>query len=223
MSPRVLVLVALTACGRFGFDPVNGAGGDDAGNGSGSGSGDVLAGCLSPGYGDGFDEIQPCAQFGNSMVVNGGMNVSNSQLTITPNANSQTSIGCNRSSATFTRPGTFVEISQILPQPGQTLLGITSSVDNAGFVAFMGLLAYTDTSGADVAQPYDPIADRWWRIRPISTGTIAEVSANGTAWTTFARSSLMLGSPVTIALYAQTDTNDPTPGTAVIQGIDVCP
>src|SRR5664279_3648112 len=150
------------------------------------------------------------------MFVNGMINVSNSQLTITPNANTQTMIGCTRASGTFLRPGAFVEISQILPPPGQTLLGLSTSSDNAGFIALSGMLVYSDTSGTNATLPYNPTAHRWWRIRPVSTGTIAEVSANGTVWTTFAQSALKLGSPVVIAVYAQTDTNDASPGTAVI-------
>jgi hypothetical protein len=213
-------LLAIAACGRFGFDPAGGLTGDDDG---GSGSNDVLAGCLSPGYGDDFVEITPCQQFGTPMFTNGSLNVSNGQLTITPNPNTQTSIGCVRASATFTRPGAFAEISQILPSPGETTLVVATSSDTAGFLAFNGLLAYDDTSGVTASVPYNPTAHRWWRLRPVSTGTIAEVSPNGMVWTTFAQSGLMLGSATTIEMSVQTDDTDATPGTAVIQGIDVCP
>ena len=223
----LLPLVAIAACGRLGFDPSGPTSGDDAASssdsGSGSGSGDVLAGCLSPGYGDDFNEVIPCNEIGTAMIAGGMLNVSNSQLTITPNPNTTTGLGCVRVSGTFTRPGTFVEISQILPAPGQTMMLLTSSTSTAGFIVTGGTLAYNDSSGATTGQPYNPTANRWWRIRPISTGTIAEVSADGLAWTTFTKSALTLASPVAIAVYVQTDNNDPNPGSAVIQGIDVCP
>jgi hypothetical protein len=223
----VVVLVAFAACGRIGFGAVSGDGGDgDDDGGSGSGSGSDLAGtCLDPGYGDTFDEILPCKAFGMVQASNGNMSITNGVLTLTPNANVATSLGCQRISGAFGAAGTFIEISQVLPDPGQTLLSITGMTNGytAGFIEQAGLLSFTDSSGALVMHNYSPTLDRWWRIRPAGGAMLAETSPDGKTWTRFASTTAAAPSTVSIAAYVQTDTNDAAPGSAVFQGIDVCP
>jgi hypothetical protein len=180
---------------------------------------------VSPGYGDGFDEVLPCKAFGMPQVSNGGLNVMNSEMTLTPNANVATSLGCERLSGAFGAAGTFIEISQVLPDPGQTLLTITSTTNGytAGMLEENGMLAFTDSGGGVVMHQYNPSADRWWRIRPAGGRMLAETSPNGKTWTMMAAISATAPTTVAIAAYVQTDATDTAPGTAVFQGIDVCP
>jgi uncharacterized membrane protein YphA (DoxX/SURF4 family) len=227
MRPVIAVL-ACAACGRLGFGAFAGDGGGGSGDDDGSvpGSGSDLSGtCLSPGYGDGFDEVLPCNAFGMLQVTNAGMNVMNSQLTISPNASTMSTAGCERVSGAFGAAGTFIEISQVLPPPGQTLLEITgtSTSFTAGIIVANGLLTYSDSAGTFTMMPYNPSAHRWWRIRPAGDKLVAETSPNGKGWTMFASATTASPSDVAIAAYVQSDTSNTTPGAAVFQGIDVCP
>lgn len=211
-------LLAVAACGRVGF----GAAAGDGGGGSGS---DLSGTCLDPGYGDSFDaEVFPCKMFGMVEAANVTMNESNGALTITPSANSDTNGGCTRASGAFGAAGTFVEISQVLPAPGQTRLSLTSTT---GFFARVdlrnGMLAYSDSAGSSAMMTYEPTAHRWWRIRPAGGMVLAETSANGKSWTLFASATAAVPSDVSIAADVQTDDSNPSPGSAVFEGIDVCP
>jgi hypothetical protein len=226
--PGLALLAACAAgaaCGRIGFGATSGDGGgigDDDGGGSGS---DLSGTCLSPGYGDGFDELFPCNAIGMPQVSNGGLNVMNSEMTLTPNANVATSLGCARTSGAFGAAGTFIEIGQVLPSPGQTLLTITSLTNGytAGMFEQGGLLAFTDSGGGLVMHPYNPTADRWWRIRPAGGRMLAETSPDGKTWAMMGATSSTAPNTVSIAAYVQTDASNTAPGTAVFQGIDVCP
>lgn len=230
MSPRIGVLVAMCACGRIDFAMLGDDGGGDDGGGSGSGSGSdsgsAFDGCVSPGYGDSFDEIMPCQNFGSPMVFNGMLSTSNGMLTITPNASANTNNGCTRINAVYGPAGVFIEMSQVASSPGQTLMLVSTAGSTWGFeVNALGanMLSYVDTAIGVVEQPYNPTADRWLRVRPVGGTTRAETSADGVHWTTFANSSLLPMSPANIDIYVQTDNTDTTPGMTVIEGIDVCP
>ncbi|MEP6866087.1 MAG: hypothetical protein ABJE66_36040 [Deltaproteobacteria bacterium] len=220
----VIALLACVACGRVGFGAFagdGGGGGDDAG-GSGSGS-DLSNTCSSPGYGDTFEEALPCNAFGMPVVTNGGLATSNGTLTITPNASANTMVGCARSNAAFGPAGAFVEVSQVLPAPGQTLLLVQIGVKTAAIVVTPPFLRFVDWNGNTVMTAYDPTAMRWWRLRPVDGGLYAETSPEGKTWTRIASSSPGVSGSGTVAIYVQTDTTNTAPGTAKVEGIDVCP
>jgi hypothetical protein len=226
MSPRILVLVAMCACGRIDFATLTGDGhiagsGDDDGD-----DGSDTSSCVSPSYADSFDEISPCQAFGMPMVVNGMLTTSSGMLTITPNASANTNNGCFRNGATYGAAGVFIEMSQVANYPGQTLMLISTASSTWGFeVGALGAnkLSYIDTVIGTIEQPYDPVADRWLRIRPVAGHTLAETSPDGIHWTMYATSALAPANPVNIDIYVQTDNTDTDPGTTVIEGIDVCP
>ncbi|MEO6774344.1 MAG: hypothetical protein ABI467_15215 [Kofleriaceae bacterium] len=223
----VIVMLACAACGRVGFGAFAGdAGGasDDDGSGPGSGS-DLSNTCLSPGYGDGFDEASPCKALGMPILTNGSLSTANSTLTISPDANAQTTVGCMRASASFGAAGAFVEISQVVPAPGHTALFLTIGARTLSMATQPPFLVYSDSSGGTVTKGYDPLAMRWWRIRPDPTtsGAIAETSADGRQWTMFATTSIPPATTATLAVFVQTESTNATPGTATIEGIDVCP
>jgi len=179
--------------------------------------------CISPGYGDTFDEIEPCNAFGMPLVTNGGLATANGTLTITPNASANTMVGCARANAGFGAAGAFVEVSQAAPSPGGTVLAVQIGGSTAGITVAPPLIAYIDPSANTVKTSYDPAAMRWWRLRPVDGGLAAETSPDGRTWTRFASSGTAFTGTGTVVIYVQTDTSNVDPGTAKVEGIDVCP
>jgi hypothetical protein len=222
-SRRVTGLLICAACGRVGFDASGdggGPGGSGTGSGSGPGSGDPLTGCADPGYGDTFLEIIPCNAFGTAILQNGNFTISNGTLGLSPSPNIDSMLGCMRAAGAFGPAGTFAEISKVLPN-GQTELVIASGVATFGMIQQNGLLGYTDSTGATAFKPFDQVAMRWWRLRPINNHVRAEYSANGIDYTTLAESTS--AAMATVSIQVAVASNDPAPGTATIEGIDVCP
>ena len=221
----VIAVLACVACGRVGFGASagDGGGGDDDGGGSGSGSGSGSTSCVSPGYGDTFDEALPCNAFGMPMVTNGGLATSNGTLTVTPNANANTMVGCQRVNAAFGEAGAFVEVSQVAPAPAQTVLLVQIGAKFASILVTPPFIGYVDPNANMVMTAYDPVAMRWWRLRPVGAGLNAEASPDGKTWTRFASSSPGITGTGTVEVFVQTDSTNGAPGTAKIEGIDVCP
>lgn len=223
---RVIALLMLTACGRLGFDAFGDGGqiADDDGGGSGSGSGSGSSGaCVSPGYGDSFDEVLPCNMFGMPVVTNGGMTTTNGTLTITPNANANTMVGCARGSSAFGDAGAFVEVSQAAPSPAETALVVSVGAKTAAITVIAPFIAYLDPNANTVMTSYDPQAMRWWRLRPVGTMLYAETAPDGKTWTRFASSGNGFTGTGTVSIYVQTDAGNAAPGSAKIEGIDICP
>ncbi len=223
-------MLVLCNCGRIGFDEGRDGGAivgdDDAGTGgSGSGSGsDVLAtGCASPGYGDDFNEAVPCGKFGTSNVFQGMIATSNGQLTMTMNPNTAASLTCSRTGAAIGPAGVFVEVVQALPGNSQTTLSLISD-DGAGWGWSVqhGNLLFSDPDGSR-SFSYDATQHRWWRLRPLGSAVLGEVSSDGKTWTTLVTSPNTL--PATLNLDFGVFETEPVanPGTAVFGGIDVCP
>ncbi|MFT3693446.1 MAG: hypothetical protein QM831_09930 [Kofleriaceae bacterium] len=222
----VIALLVLCNCGRVGFDALDDGGhviggDDDASMGSGSGSqaNPVTANnCVSPGYGDDFMEVFPCNAFGSPLVQNGSLNVNNGTMTLTPNANNNVVIGCQRTGAVFGNPGAFVEVSQILVA-GQTRLGLSDANSHVYAIGVQSnAIAFADDAGTMGTRAYDATGDRWWRIRPVGATVIAETSPDGKTWTLLATSSVAVASTATIAASVIID-NSPMPGTATFEGI----
>lgn len=227
---RLIALLVLCNCGRVGFDGLDGgvpgnshdgASGTDAG----SGSGDVLAnGCISPGYGDDFNEVNPCGKLGTTSVFQGGISTSNGVLTMSPNPNTASDLECVRDAADWNAAGAFAEVIQPLPGNSETNLSVTDTTTLAAFMITEQHANLIFTSPAGTVQiNYDPTAQRWWRIRPYGGDVIAETSPDGTQWTSFARAGGTL--PSTLRLTLGVFETDPVanPGSAMFGGIDVCP
>ncbi len=228
----LIAMLVLCSCGRVGFAPLDDGGHPlgsdttgDAGSGMGSGSGtDPLAtGCQSPGYGDDFVETIPCQKFGTADSTNGMLSTAGGVLTLTPNANVDTSLDCLRDTTTWGPAGAFIEVIQALPGAGQTSMLVIQASDSAayGFDAENGTLFYTDSSGTKMF-PYDAVAQRWWRLRPRGGDVLGEVSPDGMTWTTLAITHATADTNVAIIASASVHPVA-NPGSAVFGGIDVCP
>jgi hypothetical protein len=219
-------VIAVGACGRIGFDAIGDGSvpnGDGRGGDSSMGSGFSGSGCLSPGIGDSFDEIMPCKAWGEPVVDNSSLNVSNGQLTITPQANASSAGGCLLGSMPFTDAGFFVQIGQF-PSAGQLQLEIDDvSNDISWAIAENDLLVIELIKTGDsmpATIPFDTSLT-WWRLRPTGTSVVYETSADGETWTV--QRTAPGAAPTTVAATIEDIVDDPVPGTAIIDGIDICP
>ena len=157
------------------------------------------------------------------VATNGGLATSNGTLTITPNANANTMLGCERANSAFGDAGAFVEVSQAIPAPGQTILLVQIGVKSASIIVTPPFITYLDPNANSVMTAYDATAMRWWRLRPVNGGLNAETAPDGKTWTRFASSGMGITGTGTVAIFVQTDSSENAPGTAKIEGIDVCP
>jgi hypothetical protein len=222
-----LGVIAVGACGRIGFDAIgDGRIGNGDGNGSsmmtGSDAGYSGSGCLSPGSGDDFEEIIPCKAWGEPVVDNAGMNVSNGELTITPDASTQSAGGCLDSSLAFGEAGFFVHILQF-PNPGELQLVITDTSTSTNWIIQSTnnlLFTFTKSGGGDTTAAFDA-SQVWWRLRPSGASVVYETSPDGESWTV--QHTEAGAAPATVGASIEDVVDDPAPGVAILGGIDICP
>ena len=72
-------------------------------------------------------------------------------------------------------------------------------------------------------QPYDAIAMRWWRLRPVSTGIVGEYSPDGHVWTLLGSLTGTTPTGIRIDIGAGTDLQEASPGTGAFRHLDICP
>ncbi len=219
-------MIAVGACGRIDFDAIGDgriSNGDGA-NMMGSDAGYSGSGCLSPGIGDSFDsEIIPCKAWGQFVIDNSSESVSNGELMITPNANDQAAGGCLLASMPFTDAGFFVQIGQY-PSVGELELVIEDPSNGTTWdVQSTNQLLFEFIKTGDAAPtsiPFDASL-AWLRLRPSGNNVVYETSPDGEAWTT--QRTAAGAAPATVAASIEDLVDDPAPGSAIIDGIDICP
>ena len=71
--------------------------------------------------------------------------------------------------------------------------------------------------------PYDPVAMRWWRMRPVGGFVAFETAPDGLAWTLVSTSTdpVPTNGLAQVTTFMRTPSADP--GVACFEGIDVCP
>lgn len=219
--------LVLGACGRLGFDPIGGASGDAT-----DGVRDVAAnadtsaiGCVSPGDPDSFDTPGGgCDTWGSGMVSNGTMTEAGSAVVIMLDTGGASSASCKEVATVPFTNGVFAEISAVAQGAG-ALTGFGAD-DGAslGFLQFNeenGTLSFYKNGTSVGSVAYDPVAMRWWRLRPDATGTTTffETSPDGLDW-------LQRGSTGTSFVTVQAFISASAPGLATqarFEGVDVCP
>jgi hypothetical protein len=223
-----ITVVVVAACGRLDFGVLGDGSGKDGGTVPDDGTlpidgGFSGSGCLSPGIGDNFMETLPCSQWGEPVVDNSSLNVG-SDLTITPDANVQSTGGCLRSSLAFGDAGFFVHIGQF-PTEGDLQLVVTdTSTSTSWGIELSNQQQFTFLETDQTEQgilPFDPTLT-WWRLRPSAGGVVLyELSADGETWTSHRTS--VEAPPATVGASVEdiVDAADPDP--AIIDGIDICP
>jgi hypothetical protein len=249
----VWVLLVTAACGRIAFDPLGGGAGDDSpfGDGDGGTGGDGDGGtssdgssstsgdsggvadadpatsCIAPGNGTAFPGGFPCTGWSGASQVanNAGLQQSGGYLQVNPNASSPNARGgCFNQNLAFGSGGAHVEVSAVLASPsGVTAFDVTSfSGADFGMRVNGGMLrAFTDTT-QNVAVAYDGTAMRWWRIRPLGGGVVFEVAPDAMSWSAIGTSTATPSPSVTLDVSGAAS-NEPTPGFARFEGVNVCP
>jgi hypothetical protein len=113
--------------------------------------------------------------------------------------------------------GTFIFFQTRSPTPGN---GVTLNMSVGG--SMLSVQAGSTTAAA----PYDPIAMRWWRIRPVPElpAVVGEVSPDGLTWQTILSAPGPVPTSVTLEFTSGEYGNGvPAPGTTTIEGFNICP
>jgi hypothetical protein len=224
---RLGLLFLLAACGRVGFAPPGAGAGDgpltpaDAAGVDGA----PVTGCVTPSVSCAFPGGPPCTCWGVSSVGNAVMSEAGGSLQLTPNADTASAFAqCVRTGVPFGAAGAFLEVSRIIAG-ASSLTGILvgSNTDRFAIFARDTELFVEDGAGRLATVSYDPVAMRWWRIRPLSGNVIFETAPDGKVWTQFATSTRPSSAAYDVMLYGATPLGTPTPGFAQIEGINVCP
>ncbi|TMQ05699.1 MAG: hypothetical protein E6J91_39960 [Deltaproteobacteria bacterium] len=227
-------LCAAIACGCYNPSPLEGLACSETDRCPGGQSCDaVFHQCVSsplcrpPPIADAFDsKLPPCqtwgAQFGRAQVE-----LQDGMLAITPLGDGQNSGGCQSSDPiAFEGDGIFVEVPQVLP-PGHGF--VLLSAQGGSNAPTLGVeddrLTLRIPARSIASAPYDPVAMRWWRLRPdrAAGATIAEYAADGVHWKQLGIVDLEREPQINIQLIVGIDTVDPRPATAHLDRLDVCP
>jgi hypothetical protein len=230
---RCLALIVAAACGRIGFEPLRPSGDDDNGDDASS-SGDASSGsgsCADPGVGDSFDSATVC-DWGSAAGSNTALMQTGGALLMTPTPDIVDASGtCARSGVPFTAAGLFVEVSGIVTN--FTSLQFVDGSDGDWGIEAVGsglglptgptleIFQASGEIGSGVA--YDPVAMRWWRMRPVGGFVAFETAPDGLHWTLVTTSTdpaPTLGL-AQVGTFMRTPSADP--GVARFEGVDVCP
>lgn len=185
--------------------------------------GGVVSGCIDPGNGTTFPNGAPCQGWGTPFSDNASIQNSGGRLIITPVPNeAAANAGCAHVPVLFGAGGFLADVERVLGgTSSRTRLelsgtGLSIGAENGQVVARAGATLVG-------ARPYDPLATRWWRLRPVAGGVGFDTSADGQTWSQFAWTATT--PPVTAALRVTADTPnaEPMPGNARFQGVNVCP
>ncbi|GEM_PF-2621449 len=232
MRLSLYAVIAISACGRVGFDPLGGGDGGgsmigDAGSGSGSdGGGGIDSGllCTNTTPSTTFPGGLPCVNWGgSSSFVNAGLSESSGTLVITPNVNTAGATGsCQRSTVVIGPAGAFAEVSQVLSGAASTtrLEAVWGGqvyyigTENNGMRAGNVTLGVTFSGGT---------VQRWWRIRPTNGEVHFEHSPDGVMWTDFALIGGIPTGTASLRVVATTPNAEAAPGTARFESVNVCP
>lgn len=185
--------------------------------------------CISSGTMDTFTGSTPCSPWATFDETRATVVQTGGKLRITPSQSSQgTHGGCFATGLSNVGPeGLFVAVEDALEGP-------TSYTAMTAYVAFgtpaqivvrNGTIQVTNPNNgiALVAAVYNPVAMKWWRLRPVSTGVAAEYSADALNWVSLAT---VLGTPpsqIRIDIGAGTTTQELAAGSAVFDNLNVCP
>lgn len=232
MKRRAAALIStLAACGRWGFGESGVAGGANADGAIDTAlDAAVASGCTDPAAADAdsFDTGVGCGAWGSPIMDFTSAVVSGGGLEITSQAgHAGAQGGCIHASAPFTANGTFIEVGAVPPASTSALTGfvidgIGGSSGKFAMYAENGLLKARDYVGVMLSPPHDPVAMRWFRLRP-TNGVEFEVSPDGRTWTSVGSSPLAPPATVQITIYAGVSAAEPSPVVSRFEGVNVCP
>ncbi len=184
----------------------------------------TTVGCTSPGNATSFPPGPPCNGWGTAFANNASVQNGGGRLLITPvPAEAAATAGCTHGAVPFGADGVLVEVSQVLAgASSRTRLelsgtGLSIGVEGGQMVARAG--------GATRASvPFVAATMRWWRMRPIGGGGVEfETAADGLHWARLATAAGAPPATAPIRIVGDTPSAEPAPGTARIEGLNLCP
>lgn len=185
--------------------------------------GGTTSGCTDPGNGTTFPNGPPCVGWGTPFADNASVQNSAGRLIITPVANEAAANGgCSRSAVPFGPGGFLADVERVLGGASSrtrlelTGTGLSLGAENGQVVARAGATLVG-------SRPYDPLATRWWRLRPVAGGVGFDTSADGLVWSQFAWSAMAPPASAPLRVVADTPSAEPMPGSARFQSLNVCP
>jgi hypothetical protein len=186
----------------------------------------AFPGCATPPITDAFDGPgDPCQgwgrQFGNAIVEQRG-----GAVFITPNASGDNSGGCESiRSIPFVNGGIFIEVPGVMAAGHGFVLFSARGIASPTIRFEDNQLSLTWIDGTVASRSYDPVAMRWWRLRPEHGGArvIGEYAADGYHWTQLGAVPDAPEPAINIEFEAGSGRVDASPGTAQLAHLDLCP
>jgi hypothetical protein len=186
--------------------------------------------CETPSINDAFEPSpgDPCTSWGHvygNAIVDG----TDRGLTITPRPLQGASGGCDADrEVALGLGGVFVEVAAVLANPGgYTGFAITElpGVEIDVIDGRIEIGEFIAGSVPTVRAPYDPIAMRWWRLRPdhAAHAIIGEHSPDGVHWTILGTVDVEPPMTTAVQLSAGLDDDIANPGTSVFASFNLCP
>ena len=159
--------------------------------------------------------------YGNTTASDEG-----SRLRLIPRDDMSNSGGCRAMGASnFDDRGVFIEVPTIEPAAsGKTAMLLDDG--SVLIIARIGKLFFLSESGGDIyaETSYDPVAMRWWRMRPDRDANVAvaDYSPNGFDWTELGRSDDPPPQTYDLKLEVGVDDVEPTPGFGEFDNLNTC-
>lgn len=176
---------------------------------------------------DAFAAEPACGGFGH-VFGNGNTDIIGGHLVIDPNPDFTS--GCDSDSEMpFADDGMWIEVGAVMPDHGSVGLNAQAVAPDPNYSPALSeqdgkLTLFVAPAGTiEASATYDPIAMRWWRLRPdrVADVTIAETAPDGIHWSVLGMTDI---SPPTIVRPQISAARDgANPAAAEIDGLDICP
>jgi hypothetical protein len=185
--------------------------------------------CISSGTMDTFTGNTPCSPWATYDETRATVVQTGGKLRITPSQSVLTTHGgCFATGLSNWGPeGLFVAVDDALEgSSSYTALTAYVALGTASQIVVRNGMIEVWNPGIGVALVstiYNPVAMKWWRLRPVTTGVTAEYSANALDWVFLAT---VLGTPpsqIRIDIGAGTNSQELSAGAAVFDNLNVCP
>ncbi len=239
------LLATLTMLPACGFSVGGGVGGgSDAGNAPrpeasiGDGAIDAMtdamidavpSSCTAGGTVDTFSGSTPCSSWATYDETQSTVTQTGGKLRIAPSSSSPvTHGGCFATGlSAFGPSGLFISVESVAAGLSSytALTAYVASGTPSAIVMRNGTISVVNpaTLVAAGSWPYVAATMKWWRLRPVATGIVGEVSANALTWTPIGTITGPVPTQIRIDISAGNSAEEQNAGEAVFDNLDVCP
>ena len=218
-----MVRAALLFLGLAGCDQVFGL---NAPPGTDAGPGDGPPACVPQLLSDDFEDTTLCGAWGFPGGLNRQMRQGGGSLIIEPALNGGNGNCVSRVDAPFGPGGMFIEVAEVMP-PAISYTFFKLFWDDREVVLLLdslgGLVLEHDGGRDPIGAAYDPVAMRWWRLRPEPARIVGEVSPEGHTWTELGDVAITPPPRVRVDLHSGTFAASTTRVRTVFAGFNICP